>query len=167
MDHHYEGSSLIRSEISTLIGLMARAPISLKLPDLKVMQTYIDRTDSLMSELHHAMALNAFLGGKDCAALLTEGRDPFDDGAAMREPIFYGGESAYNFQYEATTALKYNSDNHWLADARGFSIADALAVTKAIGEGHISKLASNRDDMRAKRGGFGNLNRSVEWSFRL
>lgn len=157
MDHHYEGSSLIRSEISTLIGLMARAPIGLKLPDPQIMQTYVDRTDSLMSELHHAMAMNAFLGGMDWAALLTEGRDPFDDGAAMREPIFYGGEAAYNFQYEAITALKYSSDDHWLADARGFSIADALAVTKAIGEGHISKLVSIREEMRAKS--------PSEWTF--
>jgi hypothetical protein len=157
MDHHYEGSGLIRSEISTLIGLMARSPIGLQLPDPQIMQIYVDRTDSLMSELHHAIAMNAFLGGKDWAALLEEGRDPFDDGAAMREPIFYGGEAAYDFQYEAITALKYSSDDQWLADSRGFSIADALAVTKAIGEGHISKLASIRKEMRARN--------PSEWTF--
>lgn len=150
MDSHYEGSSLLRSEISTLIGLMARAPIGLELPTPQVMQTYVDRTDSLMKELHHAMMTGAFFGGKDWATLLAEGRDPFDDGAAMREPIFYGGESAYNFQYEALTTPKYGADDSWLVGKRGFSITDALTVTKAIGEGHISKLASLREEMRPK-----------------
>lgn len=150
MGAHYEGSSLLRSEISTLIGLMARAPIGLELPAPQVLQTYVDRTDSLMGELHHAMMRGAFFGGKDWAALLAEGRDPFDDGAAMREPIFYGGESAYNFQYEALTVPKYGADDPWLVCERGFSITDALIVIKAIGEGHISRLSSLRKEMRAK-----------------
>jgi hypothetical protein len=63
MDHHYEGSSFIRSEISTLIDFMACELISLKLTDPQIMNTYVDRIYSLMSELHHAMAMNAFLGG--------------------------------------------------------------------------------------------------------
>lgn len=150
MDSHYEGSRLLRSEISTLIGLMARAPIGLDLPAPEVLQGYVNRTDALMAELHHAMMVGAFFGGKDWAALFAEGRDPFDDGVAMREPIFYGGESAYNFQYEAITAPKYRADDTWLVDKRGFSIADALAVTKAISEGHIPRLFSLREEMRAK-----------------
>lgn len=151
LDSHYDGSSLLRSEIATLIGLMARAPISVDLPTPQSIQTYVDRTDSLMSELHHAMMMGAFFGGKDWAQLFAEGRDPFDDASAMREPIFYGGESAYNFQYEAFTVLKYGADDPWLVDKRGFSTADALTVTRAINEGHISKLFSLRKEMRAKR----------------
>lgn len=150
MDAHYEGSSLLRSEISTLIGLMARAPIGLDLPASQVLQTYVERTDSLLSELHHAMATAAFFGGKDWAALHADGRNPFDDGAAMREPIFYGGESAYNFQYEALTGPKYCADDPWLIGERGFSITDALCVIKAIEEGHICKLYSLREEMCAK-----------------
>ena len=150
MDSHYEGSSLLRSEISTLIGLMTRSPIGLDLPAPQVLQNYVDRTDALMKELHHAIMVGAFFGGKDWAALSAEGRDPFDDGAAMREPIFYGGESAYNFQYEALTAPKYGADDSWLIDNHGFSIADALAVAKAIGESHISRLSALRKEMRSK-----------------
>ena len=148
MDSHYEGSSLLRSEISTLIGLMARNPWTTDMPTPEALQGYIDRTDGLMQELHHAMAAEAFFGGRDLAGLLA-GRDPFQDGAAMREPIFYGGESAYNFQYKALTELKYRADQGWLERTRGFNIAEALLVAKAIGEFHLHRLTMLRKEMRA------------------
>lgn len=150
MDSHYEGSSLLRSEISTLIGLMARSLIVVDMPTPETFQRYVDRTDELMQELHHAMAAEAFFGGKDWHALFAAGKDPFQDGAAMREPIFYGGESAYNFQYKALTQLKYEADDGWLAKMRGFRIADALAVTKAIGDFHLRRLSLLRKEMRAQ-----------------
>ena len=147
MDSHYEGSSLLRSEISTLIGLMARSPIVTDMPTPETFQRYVDRTDELMQELHHAMAAGAFFGGKDWQALFAVGKDPFQDGAAMREPIFYGGESAYNFQYKALTQLKYQADDGWLVKMRGFRITDALAVTKAIGDFHLRRLSLLRKEM--------------------
>lgn len=149
MDSHYEGSSLLRSEISTLIGLMARSPWTTDMPAPEALQSYIDRTDELMQELHHAMAAEAFFGGRDLAGLLA-GRDPFQDGAAMREPIFYGGESAYNFQYKALTELKYAADEEWLERTRGFSITEALLVAKAIGDYHLHRLGLLRKEMRAQ-----------------
>ncbi|MCZ3378432.1 SEC-C metal-binding domain-containing protein [Rhizobium sp. AG207R] len=150
MGSHYEGSSLLRSEISTLIGLMARSPIVVDIPAPRIFQSYIERTDELMKELHHSMMAEAFFSGKDWHALFAAGRDPFQDGAAMREPIFYGGESAYNFQYEALTQLKYEADDGWLVKMRGFRIADALAVTKAIGDFHLRRLSLLRREMRTQ-----------------
>lgn len=150
MDSHYEGSSLLRSEISTLIGLMARSPIVVDMPAPEIFQRYVDRTDELMQELHHAMVAEAFFGGKDWHALFAAGKDPFQDGAAMREPIFYRGESAYNFQYKALTQLKYEADDGWLAKIRGFIVADALAVTKAIGDFHLRRLPLLRKEMRTQ-----------------
>jgi DNA-binding protein len=150
MDSHYEGSSLLRSEISTLIGLMARSPIVADMPAQETFLSYIGRTDELMQELHHAMAVEAFFGGKDWQALMASGKDPFQDGAAMREPIFYGGESAYNFQYKVLTQLKYEGDDNWLVKTRGFTIADALAVAKAIGDFHLHRLSLLRKEIRTQ-----------------
>lgn len=147
---HYVRQNLIRTEISTLIGLMARAPIEVDLPTPKTMQSYLDRTEVVMDELHHAMMASAFYEGKDWAALHAEGKSPFDGAAAMREPIFYGGESAYDFQYEELTPLKYQADDPWLLNNRGFVIADAMAVARAIQDGCMAKVASLRDEMLAK-----------------
>ena len=146
---HYGRSNLIRTEISTLIGLMARARIEIGLPTPEIMQDHLDRTDAIMNELHHAMMASAFFGGKDWAALHAEGKTPFDDASAMREPIFYGGESAYDFQYEELTLLKYQADDAWLSDRRGFATAEALTVAKAIRDRYMAKVASLRDVMLA------------------
>lgn len=150
MDTHYEGSSLLRSEIATLIGLMARSPILTNMPGFEIVQGYVDRTDALMEELHFAMATEAFFGGKDRLSFLASGEDPFQDGAAMREPIFYGGESAYNFQYQTLTQLKYEADDDWLMKTRGFTTADALTVTKAISDFHLRRIFLLRKEMRAQ-----------------
>jgi hypothetical protein len=48
--------------------------------------------------MHHAMMQEMF-GGLTPKEVLEKHIDPFDRGAALREPIFYGGESAYSFQY--------------------------------------------------------------------
>ncbi|MCV9967399.1 hypothetical protein OIU34_36800 [Pararhizobium sp. BT-229] len=96
-----------------------------------------------MKELHFAMATEAFFGGKDRLSFLASGEDPFQDGAAMREPIFYGGEPAYSFQYRTLTQVKYEADDDWLVKTRGFTIADALAVTKAISDFHSVAFLSS------------------------
>ena len=60
-------------------------------------------------------------------------RDPFADATGMREAIFYGGESAYNFQYESLARLKYRADADWLEENKGFRIDEACQVGKALG----------------------------------
>ncbi|CAH0270268.1 hypothetical protein SRABI05_03746 [Agrobacterium fabrum] len=148
MDTHYQGASLLRSEIATLIGLMARSQLNADMPGAEAVQSYVDRTDALMGELHFTMAKEAFFGGSDRMSFLASGEDPFQKGAAMREPIFYGGESAYNFQYKALTQLKYGADDGWLKETRGFSIAEALAVTKAINDVHLRRIHSSLEEMK-------------------
>jgi hypothetical protein len=51
----------------------------------------------------------------------------------MREPIFYGGESAYNFQYRDLARLKYRADDEWLETYKGFRIDEACQISEALG----------------------------------
>ncbi|MGE8454618.1 MAG: preprotein translocase, partial [Pseudomonadales bacterium] len=51
---------LIRTEIITLIGLLVQQNVDLTLPAPVVMQSYIDRTDALMDELHAAIGMPMF-----------------------------------------------------------------------------------------------------------
>jgi len=46
---------LIRTEISTLVGLMLRAPLDFTLPSPKRTQELIDSTEALLNELHEAL----------------------------------------------------------------------------------------------------------------
>ena len=98
MAHMFSDSRLIRTEMTTLIGLMMRAPIDFALPPPQVVFGYIEQSEKLLHDLHQAMSA---AGAKN---IILENPtepvgNPFTSGEVLREPIFYGGESAYTFQY--------------------------------------------------------------------
>src|SRR5688572_23984229 len=99
MRDRFDPGRLIRTEINTLLGLMLRAPIDWKLPSPDVLGEYLSASDRLLQELHEAMSGHISLDKVLAALERGEHVNPFDSGGAMREPIFYAAESAYNFQY--------------------------------------------------------------------
>ncbi|WP_445143613.1 SEC-C metal-binding domain-containing protein [Dyella sp. Tek66A03] len=127
----FSSERLVRTEISTLIGLLVKGNIDLVLATPEVTQSYIDRSDALLKELHDAMS-------SAMTHALTEDRNAapsdhsFDQGTLFREPIFYGGESAYGFQYRDFAADKYRDDANWLSEKKGFTIESALRVVRSI-----------------------------------
>jgi hypothetical protein len=66
------------------------------------------------------------------AALGDSTASPFTSADAMREPIFYGAESAYSFQYRDLSNRKYALDVDWLERNKGFSIEQARIAVNAI-----------------------------------
>ncbi|MGY3412890.1 hypothetical protein ACVWZV_009056 [Bradyrhizobium sp. GM5.1] len=126
---------LIRTEMSTLIGLMAMGPIDWAKPSNEQMQEMMKRAEELLQELHHALNRP---GEEEFKALLAEaakgGEDvnPFKAGSVLREPIFYAAESAYPSQYREFATKKYQADNEWLKSNRGFTIEDASKVVSSL-----------------------------------
>jgi SEC-C motif/Nuclease-related domain len=142
------GNELIRTELSTLIGLLSRQPIDYTLPPSAVIEGYIDKTQALLHELHRALSsvwFKIFTPEKAKA-----GFDPFSDGAAMREPIFYGGDSAYYFQYREFASKKYQDDKPWIEANKGFDIATAIQVSEALGAILTDKQGAILDTLRQK-----------------
>jgi hypothetical protein len=131
MKHLFSKSRLIRTETSTLIGLMLKSPIDYTLPQPPVAEKYIEATEALLEEIHHAMA-PSFWQDIDPAKIAEAGFNSFTNAAALREPIFYGGESAYSFQYRDFSAVKYANDEPWLIANKGFSIHEARDVVFAV-----------------------------------
>ncbi len=86
MHEMFSSERLIRTEISTLIGLMVKEELDLTPPDSKRIQAYIDRTDKLLAELHQSMN-NGWLTGLTPESI-AEGFDPFMQGENYREPLF-------------------------------------------------------------------------------
>lgn len=121
MQHLFSMDRLVRTEISTLIGLLIKGKINYSLPTPVVMQNYLEKTEALLQEMHNSMS-----------AKLAE--NPLTSGAALREPIFYGGESAYTFQYRDLAIKKYANDDAWLITNKGFSIQQASNVVRAVSE---------------------------------
>ena len=148
MQHLFSKSRLIRTETSTLIGLMLKNPIDYTLPSPPVLEKYIEATEALLEEIHHAMSAS-FWQDIDPTKITEAGFNPFMSGAALREPIFYGGESAYSFQYRDFAPAKYANDDPWLIANKGFSIQDARNVVLAVSRLQDEKAISV---MRAMKG---------------
>jgi hypothetical protein len=140
----------VRTEISTLIGLMYKKEIDLSIPEPDVFQSYIDETESLLEEIHNSIAI-PMMKSVTSKQSAVKGFNPFKDGAVLREPIFYSGESAYNFQYLELSIKKYSKDNDWFLRNKGYSIYEARDVVVAITKfqnnkiNHVFKGLEDRD----------------------
>jgi hypothetical protein len=148
MDHLFSMSRLIRTEISTLIGLMAKKPIDYALPPPNEFRRLATKTEELLEEIHEAMTLSWRDG------LRPEKQTPSDvksfwQGESLREPIFYGGESAYSFQYRDFAVLKYAKDDEWLRANRGFTIRTVTRIAKAISEIQNEKQIATGESVKA------------------
>ncbi|RRQ20500.1 prepilin peptidase [Guyparkeria sp. SCN-R1] len=122
---------LVRTEISTLIGLACKIDIDETLPSPKMMQEYLGKTESLLQELHRSM-MPPLEDIFDPSKIGDDNFNPFNSGAVLRESIFYGGESAYHFQYRDLSKDKYRNDNEWLVENKGYSLEQALSVVASI-----------------------------------
>jgi hypothetical protein len=122
---------LIRTELSTLLGLLVKEEIDYSLPKPDLFQQHVDRTQELLNELHRCLA-SPMTQGIQGLTPDTIVPDFLSLGAVLREPIFYSGDSAYRSQYRDLSAQKYREDDQWLTANRGFTIGQAVAVAEAI-----------------------------------
>ncbi len=127
----YSPERLVRTEISTLIGLLVKNDLDLSLPQPNQLQKMIDRSDQLLKELHNAMIAPI---SKAISNAINQGESisPFSRGDILREAIFYCGESAYDFQFRDFALEKYKTDDDWLKSEKGFSISDAITFAQGI-----------------------------------
>jgi hypothetical protein len=130
-DATFSGDHLIRTELSTLLGLIVQAPIDNSHPTQEGIGRMEARTHELLEELHHK--LSAELRPRPGSASMDafKGID-FSQGAVLREPMFYTGESAYSFQYRDFAPVKYREDEEWLTRKMCFTISQAANVGRAI-----------------------------------
>lgn len=143
----FSPSRLIRTEINTLLGLMIKVDIDWSVPPPTTTQDYIDNTEQLLEELHHCLS-GEFFTGLTKEGVESGAFNPFARGEVLREPIFYSGESAYNFQYLDLAARKYAADAPWLSANRGFTIDQASRVAKAVADVHAARFDEIRERMR-------------------
>jgi hypothetical protein len=133
----YSPKHLIRTEISTILGLACKGKIDDRLPSPSIVQRYIDETDSLLEELHQSMIKPTI---DAISASLKDSTNPFENGSVLREPIFYSGDSAYHFQYRDLSQLKYKNDDPWFKANKGYSIAQAARIITAISNSQNQKV---------------------------
>ena len=116
-------TKLTRREIDCLVGFAVQGDLDLALPKPSVTRKHLKATEYLMDELQYAI-------GRPLGRFFRAGATDF--GEALREPIIYGPEAAYDFQYLDLAVNRYRADNGWLSRERGFLIEDAVSVAKAV-----------------------------------
>ncbi len=146
MRHLFSPTRLLRTEISTLIGLLIKKDVDYALPAPEVLQRYLDQTETLLDELHQAIGKDIFAGFEPNQIVET-GLSPFSRGEALREPIFYGGEAAYSFQYRDLSPRKYGADDEWLKTNKGFAIQAARDVVHAVGKFRAKRMQDRVDSL--------------------
>ena len=124
---------LVRTEISTVIGLACKGNLNTELQSPETTQRYIDETEALLKEMHHSM-MPDMRDIFDPEQASDPSFNPFKNGAVLRESIFYGGESAYHFQYRDLSLIKYSDDSDWLTHNKGFSSEESISTITAIQE---------------------------------
>lgn len=142
----YAPERTIRTEFSTLMGLMLKHPISFDQPESGEMRRLISRTGELLEELHSCFNQPMMDGLKRAIDDMKAGKtreepSPFLRADVLREPIFYGGESAYSFQYRDFAVERYAPDDDWLLANKGFRIADGGAIADALSSLPTDKIA--------------------------
>jgi hypothetical protein len=150
----YVPERTIRTEFSTLMGLMLKQPIDFGVPAPPDMQMLVDKTKALLGELHSCLNQPMFEGIKRTVAAqraglpADEAASLFQRGDVLREPIFYGGESAYSFQYREFALDRYAEDDDWLRANKGFRIADGRAVAVSLSQLQNRKMRETIEGMR-------------------
>jgi hypothetical protein len=147
MQHLFSKNRLIRTETSTLIGLMLKRDIDYGLPEPQTLEQYIKTSEALLEEIHHSLSA-PFWAQLHPTKIADKDFNPFTTGAFLREPIFYGGESAYSFQYRDFSPAKYGRDDQWLVANKGFTIQNARNVVYAISRLQDEKAVATLRSMR-------------------
>lgn len=145
--HQFSPERLLRIEISTLIGLMVKGNINYSLPTPAETQNLIDRTESLLHELHLAIA-KPFQDEFKKRIETGNKENPFKRGELLREPILYSGESAFSFQYRELALTKYKYDDNWFKESLGFSVREAHQIISAIFNIQNRKITEGLNQIR-------------------
>ena len=150
LEYQYSEEKLLRTEISTLIGLMVKAKIDNVIPDPSTLQNYINRSEALLHEMHMSLQKPWMAALEEMARNPSKRNriDPLSTADGLREPIFYGSESAYNFQYEELAKKKYSADEKWLKSNTGFTITEACLFARKLSELQMQKIPRLHEAMR-------------------
>ena len=132
---------LNRQELSFLLGLMVKRPLKLtEPPSMEAVERQAKSASDFLEELHHAVVFPTDLGMLDVRNARPDGSVDFSrrydewmqGGEGMVEPIFYGEDGAYDFQYLEMAKRRYANDAEWIEAHLGTSFATILEIAKQL-----------------------------------
>ncbi|HHQ6630410.1 TPA: YecA family protein [Serratia fonticola] len=116
MEYLYSKGRLIRTEISTIAGLLLKGNVDTTYPGELELSRLVKDANSSLTKLHNAMFYKNNESGN----------------VVIKESVFYSAESAYDFQYLDMASEKYNLDDAWFRECMGFSCSDLISFGRCI-----------------------------------
>lgn len=116
MEHLYGKERLIRTEISTISGLLLKAGIDTTYPGELELTRLVNDANAYLTKLHSSMFNESSESGN----------------VIIKESVFYSTESAYDFQYLDMASEKYQLDDAWFREFMGFSCDDLISFGRCI-----------------------------------
>ena len=136
-------------ELGLLLGLLVKRPLKLdEIPSEDDFELQSNEASELLDELHRSFAFPPLIDrieapddGINQANRMTEAyHDWMFSGQGLVEPIFYGGEGGYIFQYLEMAAKRYEADESWLQDNAGFGFPAILEIANALERLSLDRL---------------------------
>ena len=135
-----------QEELSLLLGLLVKHPIRMDaIPSEETILEQAQRASDLLKELHLSLSSPTLpSSGLDAddpdrlTELLQKYEEWMDSGRGMVEPIFYGGQGAYAFQFLEMASKRYAGDEQWIQQHKGASIEAFVEIANIL-ELHILK----------------------------
>ncbi|MBL7702381.1 MAG: SEC-C domain-containing protein [Ferruginibacter sp.] len=136
-------SKLSVKECSLIIGFLVQKKIDFSIPTSPEEVFLLkEKTYELMRELQISFTAPQFAKFQEMMERQKNGEkfedtrenrmDFFVKDKGMMEPMFYGGDGVYDFQYLEYLELKYKNDSEWLIKNRGFNIYKIGEVVNKI-----------------------------------
>ena len=134
-------------ELSFLLGLMVKCPLDVsRYPSsVEAIHSHASAVTDLMEELHKA---TTFLPAtSDLEKFSGEYTSWLKSGAGMVEPIFYGGDGAYDFQYLEMAEKRYVHDKKWIKNHLGIGLEGMLDISRQLKQISNNQISSIQTEL--------------------
>ena len=131
-----------KQELSLLLGFLVKHPLRLsEFPSEGELEKQKAAATELLAELHRASGFPP-LPNTDPTDnhenWVNRAHEAYGEwmqsGLGMREPIFYGGDGAYSFQYMEMASKRYKLDEDWIQRNVGITLEALFEIAHAIEE---------------------------------
>ena len=147
-----------QEELSLLLGLLVKHPIRLDaIPSDETILDQARRATELLQELHLFLSSPTLLGYSSdaddpdrLAELMHKYEDWMNSGKGMVEPIFYGGQGAYAFQFLEMASKRYAADARWIQQHKGTGIEAFVEIANDLELHTLERLRGIRRDIALK-----------------
>ena len=140
-----------QGELSLLLGLLAKHKIKLEaIPSEEEVLNQVWKAVEILKELHRKVAfpqppdepIPTLTYQEHLSVPQKRYEELMNSGLGMVEPIFYGGEGAYDFQFLEMASKRYAADDQWIQNHTGSSLETFIEISNNVGQLNLQRFRS-------------------------